>query len=57
MSDNLADSTARLERLVAQIMKETDPVKYDEIGIRNLASSQRTRTPYETEVCASKAEW
>ena len=32
MSDNLADSTARLERLVAQIMKETDPVKYDEIG-------------------------
>ena len=32
MSDNLADSTAQLERLVAQIMKETDPVKYDEIG-------------------------
>ena len=32
MSDDLADSTARLERLVAQIMKETDPVKYDEIG-------------------------
>jgi hypothetical protein len=32
MSDNLADSTARLERLVAQIMKETDPVKYDGIG-------------------------
>ena len=32
MSDNLADSTARLERLVEQIMKETDPVKYDEIG-------------------------
>ncbi len=32
MSDNLADSTARLERLVAQIMKETDSAKYDEIG-------------------------
>jgi hypothetical protein len=32
MSDNLADSTARLERLVAQTMKETDSVKYDEIG-------------------------
>ena len=32
MSDNLADSTARLERLVAQIMKETDSLKYDEIG-------------------------
>ena len=25
--------------------------------VRNLASSQRTRTPYETEVSASKAEW
>jgi len=32
MSDNLADSTARLEQLVAQIMKETDPVKYDDLG-------------------------
>jgi hypothetical protein len=32
MSDNLADSAARLERLVARIMKETDPVKYDELG-------------------------
>ena len=32
MSDNLADSTARLERLVERIMKETDPVKYDDIG-------------------------
>jgi len=32
MSDNLADSTARLERLVAQIMKETDSVKHHEIG-------------------------
>jgi hypothetical protein len=32
MSDDLADSTARLAQLVAQIMKETDPVKYDELG-------------------------
>jgi hypothetical protein len=32
MSDNLADSNARLERLVEQIMKETDPMKCDEIG-------------------------
>jgi hypothetical protein len=31
MSDDLADSTARLAQLVAQIMKETDPVKYDEL--------------------------
>jgi len=32
MSDNLADSTARLEQLVKRIMKETDPVKYDQLG-------------------------
>jgi hypothetical protein len=32
MSDNLADSTARVEQLVTRIMKETDPVKYDELG-------------------------
>jgi hypothetical protein len=32
MSDNLVDSAARLERLVARTMKETDPVKYDELG-------------------------
>jgi hypothetical protein len=27
-----ADSTARLERLLEQIMRETDPIKYDELG-------------------------
>lgn len=32
MADNLAESTAKLERLVAQIMKESDPSKYDELG-------------------------
>jgi hypothetical protein len=32
MSDNLDDSTARLKQLVERIMKETDPVQYDEIG-------------------------
>jgi len=31
MSDSLADSSARLERLLDQVMKETDPVKYDEL--------------------------
>jgi hypothetical protein len=31
MSDPLADSTARLERLVEQVMKETDPDKCDEL--------------------------
>ena len=44
MSDNLANSTARLERLVERIMKETDPVKYDEIGTEIWrALSQRER--------------
>jgi hypothetical protein len=32
MPDAFADSTARLERLVAQIMKEKDPEKCDELG-------------------------
>ena len=32
MSADLANSTANLERLLDQIMKETDPVKYDELG-------------------------
>ena len=29
IAENLAVSTKRLEQLVAQIMDETDPVKYD----------------------------
>ena len=32
MPENLADSTIRLQRLVRQIVKETDPVKYSELG-------------------------
>ena len=32
MPGNLTESTARLEQLIAQIMKEADPVKYDELG-------------------------
>ena len=32
MAENLADLTARLEQLVAQIINETDPVKYDLFG-------------------------
>jgi len=31
MSDPLADSSARLERLLDQVMKERDPVKCDEL--------------------------
>jgi len=32
MSENLAESTVTLKQLVAQIMNETDPVRYDELG-------------------------
>jgi hypothetical protein len=32
MPDAFADSTARLERLVGQIMKEKDPEKCDELA-------------------------
>jgi hypothetical protein len=31
MSDNSGDSNARLEKLLKQIMKEKDPLKYDEL--------------------------
>jgi hypothetical protein len=31
MLDNVATSTARLERLVTQIMREKDPVRYDQL--------------------------
>jgi hypothetical protein len=30
--DNLTQLTARLEPLVSEIMKETDPLRYDELG-------------------------
>jgi hypothetical protein len=30
--DNLAQLTARLEQLVSEIMNETDPVRYGELG-------------------------
>lgn len=32
MSDPLVDTKARLEQLLAQTLKETDPAKYDELG-------------------------
>jgi len=31
MSDNVANSIARLERLVTQIMREKGPVRYDQL--------------------------
>jgi hypothetical protein len=31
MSDNIENSNARLEKLLKRIMKEKDPVKYDEL--------------------------
>jgi hypothetical protein len=30
--DNLEQLNVRLEQLVSEIMKETDPVRYDELG-------------------------
>ena len=32
MCENYSDSTTRLERLVRQIMKEEDPLKFDKLG-------------------------
>lgn len=32
VSDNLTQSTARLVRLVSDVMKETDPVRYDQLA-------------------------
>lgn len=32
MADSLADLSTRLGQLVQQIMKETDPAKYDDLG-------------------------
>jgi hypothetical protein len=32
MSDRLAELSTRLEQLLRQIMKETDPANYDELG-------------------------
>ena len=32
MRDSLVDSNTRLTQLLRQIMKETDPAKYDELG-------------------------
>ena len=31
MSDPLADTTLRLQQLVEEVMKSTDPAKYDEL--------------------------
>jgi hypothetical protein len=46
MTDTTADSTARLERLVAEVMKEKDPTRYDSLcklvlGERELLESRR----------------
>lgn len=50
MSDNLADSTGGAN------YEGNGPSEVRRNWVRNLASSQQTRTPYETEVSASKAE-
>jgi hypothetical protein len=41
MSDNIGNSNARLEKLLKRIMKEKDPVKYDEL-CGTLAGSRQT---------------
>ena len=44
MSDPLAESNARLKRLLEQTLRETDPVKYDDLGAeisRELSERER----------------
>jgi hypothetical protein len=49
MPDNFDDADARLKLLVERIMKETDPMKYDEIGCEIWrALSERERLMKET---------
>jgi hypothetical protein len=48
MPDPLADLNARLGELLRQIMKETDPEKYDELGAeiwRILSERERVTGP------------
>jgi len=44
MSDELADSTARLQELLERVMKEKDPEKYDELSaeIRRVLDERET---------------
>lgn len=49
MTDKFAESTARLERLITEVMKEEDPTRYDNLceeiwlvlAERELLTSQR----------------
>ena len=43
MCENRADSIRRQERLVRQIMKEEDPMKFDELGEEIWSGYRRTR--------------
>ena len=55
MSDELADSTARLQELLERVMKEKDPEKYDELSAEIRRCTRRTRN-LEAEVSGAK-EW
>jgi hypothetical protein len=53
MSEPLADSDARLKLLLEQVMKEPDPLKYDELGTeiwRALSERERLRLQAKSEV-------
>ena len=56
MSEDLADLTERLQRLVAQVMKETDPVKFDGLCSEIWGVLSERERLMRTQVCA-KAEW
>ena len=42
MPDKITQSTARLGQLVAEVMKETDPVKYDQLPRAAARTERRT---------------
>jgi hypothetical protein len=44
MGDCLTDSTARLKQLLTQVMKESDPLKGDELCVEALRLGARKRS-------------
>ncbi len=52
MSDNIENSNSRLEKLVRRIMKENDPVEFDELcsELRLVLDVRETLTSVESRV-------
>jgi len=52
MSDNIENSNSRLEKLVRRIMKEKDPVEFDELcsQLRLVLDERETLTSVESRV-------